>query len=63
MFRRILPHICIDMAVIFLVLWIIDRFNGAMNMLGRDVFKIPFLVFLVLVIILSVMDIVRQRRE
>ena len=63
MFRRILPHICIDMAVIFLVLWVIDRFNGAMNMLGRDVFKIPFMVFLLLVIILSVMEIVRQRRE
>ena len=63
MFRRILPHICIDMAVIFLVLWVIDRINGAMNMLGRDVFKIPFAVFLVLVIILSVMVIVRQRKE
>ena len=63
MFKRILPHICADMAVIFLVLWTIDRVNGAMNMLGRDVFKIPFGVFLVLVIVLSVMEIVRQRRE
>lgn len=63
MFKRILPHICIDMAVIFLVLWVIDRVNGAMNMLGRDVFKIPFGVFLVLVIILSFMEIVRQRRQ
>ena len=63
MFERIRPHICIDMAVIFLVLWVIDRVNTAMNMLGRDVFKIPFGVFLVLVCIESVVLIVRQRRE
>ena len=61
--KRILPHICIDLAVIFLVLWIIDRVNSAMNMLGRDVFKIPFAVFLVLVIIFCVISIVDQRRE
>ncbi len=60
--KRILPHICIDLAVIFLVLWVIDRVNGAMNMLGRDVFKIPFAVFLVLVIVLSVYCIADQRR-
>ena len=63
MFRKILPHICIDMAGIFMVLWVIDRVNGAMNMLGRDVFKIPFGVFLVLVLIESVMLIAAQRRE
>ncbi|MBQ5978269.1 MAG: hypothetical protein IJL51_09065 [Oscillospiraceae bacterium] len=63
MLKKILPHICLDMAVIFLVLWVIDRFNGAMNMLGRDTFKIPFAVFLVLVLIQSVMMIVKQRRE
>ncbi len=63
MLKKILPHICLDMAVIFLVLWVIDRFNGAMNMLGRDTFKIPFAVFLVLVLIQSVVMIVKQRRE
>ena len=63
MLKKILPHICLDRAVIFLVLWVIDRFNGAMNMLGRDTFKIPFAVFLVLVLIQSVVMIVKQRRE
>ena len=63
MFQRLLPHICIDLSVIFMVLWVIDRINGAMNMLGRDVFKIPFGIFLVLVFIESVLLIVRQRRE
>ena len=63
MFKRILPHICIDTAVIFLVLWVIDRFNGAMQMLSRDVFKIPFAVFLVLVIAESIVLIIYQRKE
>lgn len=63
MLKKILPHICLDMAVIFLVLWVIDRFNGAMNMLGRDTFKIPLVVFLVLVLIQSLVMIVKQRRE
>ena len=54
MFKRTLPHICIDMAVVFIVLWIIDRFNGAMHMLSRDVFKYPFLIFLIFVIVESV---------
>ena len=60
--KRILPHICLDLAVIFLVLWIIDRINGPMNMLGRDVFKIPLLAFLLLVIEESVLWIRDQRR-
>jgi hypothetical protein len=60
--KRILPHICLDLSVIFLVLWIIDRINGPMNMLGRDVFKIPLLVFLLLVIVESVLWIRDQRK-
>ena len=63
MFKKILPHICIDTAVIFLVLWVIDRFNGAMQMLSRDVFKIPLAIFLVLVIAESVILIIYQRKE
>ncbi len=63
MFKKLLPHICIDVAVIFLVLWVLDRVNDAMHFLSRDVFKIPFMIFLVLVIIESVILIVYQRRE
>ena len=63
MFKRILPHICIDVAVIFLTLWVLDRYNGAMQFLSRDVFKIPFLVFLILVIVESIVLIVYQRRK
>ena len=63
MFKRVLPHICIDTAVIFLVLFILDRVNEAMHFLSRDIFKIPFAIFLVLVIIESVILIVYQRRE
>lgn len=63
MIKRILPHLCLDTAVAILVLWVIDRVNGAMNMLGRDVFKIPLMVFLLLVIAESVLYIVDQRKQ
>ena len=49
--KKILPHICLDVAVIFLVLWVLDRVNDAMHFLSRDVFKIPFMIFLILVIL------------
>lgn len=61
--KKILPHICLDVAVIFIVIWICDRFNAAMHFLSRDVFKIPFLIFLILVIIESIILIVCQRRN
>ena len=63
MFRKLLPHILLDFSLVFLVLWVIDRINGAMNMLGRDAFKLPFAVFLILVLIESVLLIIQQRRE
>ena len=62
MFKRILPHICIDMAVIFLILWIMDRFC-VLQLLSRETFKIPLAVFLVLVITESILLIIRQRSE
>ena len=61
MFKRILPHICIVMAVVFIILWIMDRY--IVQILSRDTFKIPLLVFLVLVLIESVLLIVYQRKE
>lgn len=61
--KRALPHICIDVAMIFIVLWVCDRFNSAMHFLTRDIFKIPFLIFLILVIAESVLLIARQRKD
>ena len=63
MFKRLLPHICLDTAVVFLVLFVLARFNEAMPLLSRDVFKIPFAIFLVLVIVESLILIVHQRRR
>ncbi len=63
MFKKILPHLCLDTAVVFLVLFVLDRVNEAMHFLSRYVFKIPFAVFLVLVIIESILLIVYQRKE
>ena len=61
MFKRILPHICLDMAVIFIILWVMDRYM--LQILSRDTFKIPLLLFLVLVIIESVLLIFSQRKQ
>ena len=61
MFKRILPHICLDMAVVFIILWIMDRYM--LQVVSRDTFKIPLLVFLILVIIESVLLIVSQRKQ
>ena len=63
MFKKLLPHICLDTAVIFMVLFVLDRVNEAMHFLSRDIFKIPFAVFLVLVVIESLLLIIYQRKE
>ena len=63
MLKKLLPHICLDTAVVFLVLFVLDRVNEAMHFLSRDVFKIPLAVFLVLVIVESVILIIYQRKE
>ena len=63
MFKRILPHATLVVSVIFMTLWILDRVNGAMHFLSRDIFKIPFGLFLVLVIVESVIRIVQDRRS
>ena len=63
MFKRLLPHLCIITSLIIMVLWVIDRINGAMNFLGRDIFKIPLFIFCILVIYESIMLIVYQRRH
>ena len=63
MFKRMLPHATLVVSVIFMTLWVLDRFNGAMHFLSRDIFKIPFGIFLVLVIIESVIRIVQDRRS
>ena len=63
MLKRILPHVCLDVSVIFMVLWVIDRVNEAMHMLSRDIFKIPFFIFLALVFAESVLLIAEQRKD
>ena len=52
MIKRVLAHSCIVFSLIFMVLWVLDRVNAAMHFLSRDVFKIPFFFFLILVSVL-----------
>ena len=64
--KRILPHICLDLAVVLLTLWVIDTFfnpNVQGGFLTGNVFKIFFVIFLILVIVESVTLIAYQRRK
>ena len=63
MIKRVLAHSCIVLSLIFMVLWVLDRVNAAMHFLSRDVFKIPFLIFLILVLILAVILVVEDARQ
>ena len=63
MIKRVLAHSCIVFSLIFMVLWVLDRVNAAMHFLSRDVFKIPFLLFLILVLILAVIIVVEDARQ
>ncbi len=62
MIRRALPHLCLVISVMILVFYGIDRVNHAMNFIGNPVFNTLLLVYALLVIALSVLAIVRDRR-
>ena len=61
---RLLPHACVVLAGMFITFFVIDKFNGAMSVLGANTLaKTLLLLFAIVSIIVSVMLIVRQRRE
>lgn len=62
-FLRVLPHINIMLALVTITLWIFDRFNPVMRFIGMDIFKIPLLIFMVLVVVQAIALIARQRRD
>jgi len=63
MLKRILAHSCIVLSLIFMVLWVLDRVNAAMHFLSRDIFKIPFFAFLILVFAFSVITVIQDFRQ
>jgi len=63
MLKRLLPHATLVLSLCALVIWVLDRFNSAMNFMTRMVFKGPLAVLLVLVVIQSLVLIVDHHRR
>ncbi len=60
---KILPHICIVLAIVMLVFLIIDQVNSAMAFINNQGTKIIMMVFSALVIVLSGVTIALERRS
>ena len=60
---KILPHICIVLAIVMLVFLIIDQVNSAMAFINNQGTKIIMMVFSALVIVLSGVSIALERRS
>jgi hypothetical protein len=63
MFKRVIPHLCLDISVMMLILFVIDRVNEAMNFIGNDVFDILLLVYCLTAIPTAVFLIADNRRR
>lgn len=61
--KRFLPHLCIMCAVVVITLFIVDQINGAMQMMARNNFKIPLLIFMILVVAQCIISIVERRKS
>lgn len=62
--KKLLPHLCIILAGMFITFYIIDQFNGAMSVLGSNALaKLLLFVFCIIAIVVSGILISKQRRE
>ena len=62
MFQKILPHVCIVLALVMLTFLIIDQVNSAMAFINNQGTKILMMIFCVLVGALSVWAMREQRK-
>ena len=60
---NILPHLCIILSGMMIVLLVIDKFNSQMGFIDNDITKNLLIVQMVAVTICSIMLIRRQRRD
>jgi membrane protein implicated in regulation of membrane protease activity len=61
---KLLPHVCLILAGMFITFFIIDRLNGAMSVLGTNTAaKVLLFLFSIVSVIVSAMLIHRQRNE
>ena len=55
--KRIMPHFTIIFSIFSLVLLIIDKINDAMNFINNDIYKNLLIIFFVVSLIWSAIDI------
>ena len=61
---RLLPHVCVILAGMFITFFIISQFNGAASVLGDNApAKALLFVFSIVAIVVSSILIYKQRRE
>jgi hypothetical protein len=61
---KLLPHLCIVLAGMFITFFIISQFNGAASVLGDNALaKTLLFLFSIVAVVVSSMLIRRQRRE
>ncbi len=63
MVKKLLPHFCIILSVMFMVFYFIDQVNSAMNFINNDITKTLLLIQCISVIMLSIIVIAQNRRE
>jgi hypothetical protein len=61
--KKLIPHLCIVLAGMFITFFIVDKFNSAMAVLDNDTEKAILFIFCIVALIVSGMLIYRQRRE
>lgn len=58
----IIPHITIIMSIMFITLWILDKYNPNMNFLDSRLSSILMLVLFILTIVTSIIAIAFDRK-
>lgn len=61
-FNRILPHLTIILAGMFIVFWILDILNPTMNFINRKASNKLLLLFCILAIVTAVMNVYYERK-
>ena len=61
--KPLIPHICIILAGLFVVLYVADRFNSNMNFIGNNISKTLLLILCIVAIISSIILVRINRRR
>jgi uncharacterized membrane protein len=60
---RIIPHMTIILAGMFIVFWILDILNPTMNFINRKISNKLLLIFCILAIVTAIMNVYFERKS